>query len=71
LQGNITSWNVGATKMFGYTAEEIIGKPISLLLPPDRSTESDDILRKIRREENVEHYETVRRRRTVWILWSR
>ena len=63
LMGNITSWNIGATKMFGYKAEEVIGKPISMLLPPDRSNESDDILRKIRREETIEHFETARRRK--------
>ncbi|HEX6124363.1 MAG TPA: PAS domain S-box protein [Pyrinomonadaceae bacterium] len=63
LTGTITSWNVGATKMFGYKAEEVIGKPVSILTPPDRVDESADILRKIRREETVEHYETVRRRK--------
>ena len=63
LQGTITSWNVGATKMFGYKAEEVIGKPITILIPPDRAEETSDILRRIRREENVEHFETVRRRR--------
>ncbi len=63
LLGNITSWNVGAAKMFGYRSEEIVGKPITLLLPPDRLDESAEILRKIRREENLENFETVRRRR--------
>jgi PAS domain S-box-containing protein len=63
LMGNITSWNVGATKMFGYTAEEIMGKPITILCPPEQIRESDDILRKITRDESVEHFETVRRRK--------
>ena len=63
LMGNITSWNVGAAKMFGYKADEVLGKPVSILLPPDRIGESGEILRKIRREENVEQFETVRRRR--------
>lgn len=63
LMGNITSWNVGAAKMFGYTAEEVIGQPISILMPPDRRNEAAEILRRIRREETVEHFETVRRRR--------
>ncbi|HUR97090.1 MAG TPA: PAS domain S-box protein [Pyrinomonadaceae bacterium] len=63
LSGNITSWNIGASKMFGYSAEEVMGKPISMLLPPDRLQESEHILERVRREENVEHLETVRRRR--------
>ncbi|MEO6335050.1 MAG: PAS domain S-box protein [Pyrinomonadaceae bacterium] len=63
LLGNITSWNAGATKIFGYAPEEIIGRPITVLLPPERLKESDDILRRIRREENVEPFETTRRRR--------
>ncbi|MEO8573063.1 MAG: PAS domain S-box protein [Pyrinomonadaceae bacterium] len=63
LMGNITSWNIGATKMFGYRAQEVIGKPITMLLPPDRAKESGDILRRIRREESVEHFETIRRRK--------
>jgi PAS domain S-box-containing protein len=63
LRGIITSWNIGATKMFGYKAEEVIGKPISMLMPPERVNEATEILRRIRREENVEHFETVRRRK--------
>ena len=63
LRGTITSWNIGAEKMFGYKAEEIIGKANSILMPPERKTEAAEILRRIRREENVEHFETVRRRR--------
>ncbi len=63
LNGTITSWNVGAAKMFGYKAEEVIGKPISVLSSPDRAAEGAEILRRIRREENIEHFETVRRRR--------
>ncbi|MEP6704600.1 MAG: PAS domain S-box protein, partial [Acidobacteriota bacterium] len=63
LMGNITSWNGGATKMFGYEPEEMIGRPITILLPPDRLNESDDILLRIQSEENVEPFETIRRRR--------
>ena len=63
LSGIITSWNVGAERMFGYTADEVIGKPISILMPPERVQESQEILRRIRREETVEHYETVRQRK--------
>jgi PAS domain S-box-containing protein len=61
LSGNITSWNIGATKMFGYRADEVVGKAVTTLIPPDRVDESVEILRKIRREENVEQFETVRR----------
>ena len=61
--GVITSWNRAAERIFGYRAEEIIGQPISLLLPPGRADEMDQILEQIRRGERVEHLETTRRRR--------
>ncbi|MFZ0729024.1 MAG: PAS domain S-box protein [Methylovirgula sp.] len=61
--GIITSWNHGAEQLFGYTAEEIIGKPVTILIPYDRLDEEPDILSRIRRGERVEHYETVRRRK--------
>lgn len=61
--GIITSWNPAAERMYGYTAEEMIGKPISLLLSPDKPYEMDEILAKIRKGERVEHFETVRRRK--------
>ena len=61
--GIITSWNPAAERMYGYQAEEMIGKPISLLLSPERPNEMDEILAKIRRGERVEHFETVRRRK--------
>ncbi|MBI4524421.1 MAG: PAS domain S-box protein, partial [Deltaproteobacteria bacterium] len=63
LEGTITSWNPAAQLMYGYTAEEIIGKPIVALLCPDRPTEMDEILEKIRNGERVEHYETLRMRK--------
>ncbi|PYT00631.1 MAG: hypothetical protein DMF63_06235 [Acidobacteria bacterium] len=63
LMGTVTSWNVGATKMFGYKAEEIVGRSITILMPPDRVDEAAEILRRVRREEDVEHFETVRRRK--------
>jgi PAS domain S-box-containing protein len=63
LSGLITSWNIGAERMFGYTPDEVIGKPISILMPPERVSEAKQILRRIRREEMVEHFETVRRRK--------
>ena len=61
LNGIITSWNQGAELLFGYTAEEMIGKPITMLFPPDRHDEELHILERIRRGERVHHYETVRR----------
>ncbi len=60
LQGEITSWNETATQMFGYTAEEVIGKSIKLLIPKDRHSEEDDILERISNDEWVRHYETER-----------
>jgi PAS domain S-box-containing protein len=60
LDGIVTSWNAGAERMFGYTAEEMIGKPVSLLIPPERDNEERQILSKIRRGERISHYETVR-----------
>ena len=63
LQGVVTSWNRAAERMFGYTAEEMIGQPVSLLIPPDRHNEEPDILERIGRGESIEHYETIRRRK--------
>jgi PAS domain S-box-containing protein len=63
LNGVITTWNRGAEQLFGYTAAEMIGKPITALIPPDRHNEEVRILERIRRGERVDHYETVRRRK--------
>lgn len=63
LDGQITSWNKGAETIFGYKAGEVIGKPVSIIIPPDRVAEERMILEKISRGESVEHYETVRRRK--------
>jgi PAS domain S-box-containing protein len=60
LNGIITSWNAAAQQVFGYAAEEIIGKPIRILIPEDRQSEEDDILARIRRGERIEHFETIR-----------
>lgn len=63
LNGIVQTWNEGARRTFGYTAEEMIGKSILLLIPDDMQHEEDEILSKIRRGERIEHYETVRRRK--------
>jgi PAS domain S-box-containing protein len=63
LEGVITSWNAGATHLFGYEADEIVGKSITTLLPDDRLHEEPGIIKRIRRGERVDHYETVRRRK--------
>ena len=63
LNGVITTWNRGAERIFGYTAEEMIGKPITILIPPDRHNEEVGILERIRRGERIDHYETIRQRK--------
>ncbi|HEX8492548.1 MAG TPA: PAS domain S-box protein [Pyrinomonadaceae bacterium] len=60
LDGIITSWNKGAERIFGYTAEEIIGRPVVTLIPQDHQDEEPKILARLRRGERIEHYETVR-----------
>jgi PAS domain S-box-containing protein len=60
LDGIITSWNRGAERIFGYVAEEIIGKPITILIPPDHQKEEEGIIERIRRGQRVESFETVR-----------
>jgi PAS domain S-box-containing protein len=61
--GAVTSWNRGAERLFGYTAEEMVGEPVTRLLPTDREAEEQHILDRIQRGEVVEHLETVRKRR--------
>jgi PAS domain S-box-containing protein len=63
LDAVITSWNRAAQRLFGYAAEEAIGKPITLLIPKDRLNEEPAILERIRRGERVEHFDTIRRRK--------
>ena len=60
LDGTILSWNPAAERLFGYTADEMIGKPISVLMPEERYDDMESILGRIRRGERVDHYETVR-----------
>ena len=60
LEGAITSWNRAAERIYGYFAEEAVGRPITMLVPPERPDEIPDILERIRRGEKMEHFETVR-----------
>lgn len=60
LNGIVTSWNKSAERLFGYTAEEMIGKPITLIIPPELHSDEEMILAKIRRGEKIDHFETVR-----------
>jgi PAS domain S-box-containing protein len=60
LNGIITSWNRSAEKLFGYTAEEIIGKSVTLIIPPELHHDEDMILSRIRRGEKIDHFETIR-----------
>lgn len=63
LDGRITSWNEGAERLFGYQPEEVIGNPVTMLIPSERQHEEQGILEMIRRGERMDHYETVRRRK--------
>ena len=63
LDGTIISWNSGAERLFGYTADEAIGSPVTMLIPLDRADEEPTILARIRAGERIDHYETVRRRK--------
>jgi PAS domain S-box-containing protein len=60
LNGVVTSWNKGAERLFGYKAEEIIGRPITLVIPPELHKDETMILGKIRLGQNIDHFETVR-----------
>ena len=63
LDGQVTSWNHAAELIFGYTAAEMIGRPITILFPPDRLEEETSILARIRQGETVRHFDTIRRRK--------
>jgi PAS domain S-box-containing protein len=60
MSGRITSWNRGAERLYGYRREEVLGKPVSLLIPPDHEDDFPTIMQRLRGGERVEHYETVR-----------
>jgi PAS domain S-box-containing protein len=63
LDGIVTSWNRGAEKVFGYSAAEIVGQPILMLIPDERRDEEDRVLAAIRQGKSIEHYETTRIRK--------
>ncbi|HEX2194692.1 MAG TPA: PAS domain S-box protein, partial [Candidatus Limnocylindria bacterium] len=63
LEGIVTSWNPGAERLYGYTAEEMVGQSIGRIFPPDRPDELSNILARLSRGERIEHFETVRRRK--------
>ena len=69
LDGIITSWNKGAERVFGYTAEEAVGQPITIVIPQDRQDAERTILTRIRRGERIEHFETVRQRKHGSLIW--
>ncbi len=60
LEGNIVSWNAGAERLYGYRAEEVIGRSISILLPPNRADDLPEILTRVKLGENINHLETTR-----------
>src|SRR6266568_6220351 len=60
LNGIITTWNRGAQRIFGWQADEVIGQPINIIIPPDRQDEEPNILQQIRAGQRVDHFETIR-----------
>ena len=69
IDGIITSWNRGAEKIFGYSESEVLGKPITILVPPEYKVELLQILQRIKCGEHVDHYETVRRRKDGELIY--
>jgi two-component system, chemotaxis family, CheB/CheR fusion protein len=63
LNSTITSWNTAAEQLFGYQPKEIVGRPVTVLIPPDHLDEEPYILERIRRGEHIDHYETIRQRK--------
>jgi PAS domain S-box-containing protein len=60
LEGRILSWNAGAERIFGYTAAEAIGQPITIIIPPEHHAEERRILDQVRRGNRVDHFDTIR-----------
>ena len=60
LEGRILSWNRGAARIFGYEADEVVGKPITIIIPPELYQEEQQILEKLRRGERIDHFDTIR-----------
>ena len=69
LDGTIQSWNAGAERIFGYSADEAIGRHISLVIPPDRIAEEDAIVASLKDGRRVDHFETERRHRSGRLIW--
>src|SRR5205807_114452 len=63
-----TSWKKGAERLFGYTGDEVVGKSITILVPPERLSEEPQILSRLQRGERVDHFETIRRRKDGTLL---
>ena len=68
LNGVIQSWNSGAERLFGYAADEVIGKPITIIIPAERLKEEPEILSRLQRGERVEHFETIRKSKSGSLL---
>src|SRR5690606_16518016 len=60
LDGRVTSWNAGAQRIFGYTAEEMIGQSVLRLIPPELRSEEEDMLSRLKNGERIEHFDTIR-----------
>ncbi len=63
LHGVITSWNKGAEKLFGFTAEEAVGQPMLIVIPPERAQEEPEILQRVLQGDSIDHFETIRMRK--------
>jgi PAS domain S-box-containing protein len=68
LDARFMSWNRASEMMYGYKADEVIGKPVAILLPPDRPNEVEKIMERLRKGEKIEHFETVRRAKDGHLL---
>jgi PAS domain S-box-containing protein len=63
LNGKIESWNAGAERIYGYAASEVLGQPVSILIPSEQRDDLPEILERLKRDERIQHYETVRVRK--------